>query len=235
MQNKKHKLKMKDEKIFLIFGLCFLFFIFNFSFSFAQTQYNLIEPLPGLGQEPLKQVSGFPEYISRIIPFLLAFAALAAFVQIVFGGILRATSGGNPTAIGDANDRIWQAILGLVLAFSAYLILRTINPDLVSLKFLVPEVTIAPTQIPNATPVPSTGSGEGTTIGENNCYAGKKAFGYPLKNAATGFPKYCITFNSEQVISSGQDNACTEKKGEVLLLKQARAGTQFHYCTIPFK
>lgn len=104
------------------------------------TKYNLIEPLPGI-----QQVLDFPDFISRFVPFLLAFAALAAFVQIVFGGILRATSGGNPTAIGDANDRIWQAILGLILALSAYLILYTINPDLVSLRFFPKHVEIAPT------------------------------------------------------------------------------------------
>lgn len=139
MKDKKYKLKIKN-KMFLIFGLCFWFLTFNFSFAQNGAQYNLIEPLPGI-----QKTTGFTDYISRLIPFLLAFAALAAFVQIVFGGILRATSGGNPTAIGDANNRIWMAVGGLVLALSAYLILNTINPDLVSLRFLVPPVKIEAT------------------------------------------------------------------------------------------
>lgn len=120
--------------------MAILIFLLLATPAFAQNQYNLIEPLPGI-----QQVKDFPDFVSRFIPFLLAFAALAAFVQIVFGGILRATSGGNPSAIGDANDRIWQAILGLVLALSAYLILNTINPDLVSLRFFPERVEIKPT------------------------------------------------------------------------------------------
>lgn len=218
---------MRTQNIIILFVIWFLGFV---SFVYAQTQYNLIEPLPGI-----QSVKDFPDFISRFIPFLLAFAALAAFVQIVFGGILRATSGGNPTAIGDANNRIWMAIGGLVLALSAYLILNTINPDLVNLRFLVPPVKIEATQIPDATPIPNTGPGEGTTVGEDACYASRKAFGYLLKNAATGFPKYCVTFKSEQVIPSGQDNTCTQKSGEVFLLKQTRAAPQFHYCTVSFK
>jgi hypothetical protein len=111
--------------------------------TFAQTQYNLIEPLPGIQQ--VGGESPFVNYVSKLIPFLLAFAALAAFMQIVFGGILRATSRGNPSAIGDANYRIWQAILGLVLALSAYLILYTVNPDLVSLRFFPTPIKIEST------------------------------------------------------------------------------------------
>ena len=130
---------MKKQKIIILFVFWFLGFVF---FANAQdfTQYNLIEPLPGI-----QQVKDFPDFLSRFIPFLLAFAALAAFVQIVRGGIQRAVSGGNPSAIGEANDIIWKAILGLVLAFSAYLILYTINPDLVSLNFFPEHLEIAPT------------------------------------------------------------------------------------------
>src|SRR3989344_6396722 len=139
MQNNNSKFKiLKFTLSFLT--LIFIFSIFNVVFAQDSATYKLIEPLPGI-----QEVKDFPDFVTRFIPFLLAFAALAAFVQIVFGGILRATSGGNPTAIGDANDRIWQAILGLVLALSAYLILNTINPDLVSLKFFVQPVKIAPT------------------------------------------------------------------------------------------
>ena len=126
-------------KITILFVLC-VSALWAFGAN-AQTTYKLIEPLPGI-----HETTGFSDFIGRFIPFLLAFATLAAFVQIVFGGILRATSGGNPTAIGDANNRIWMAIGGLVLALSAYLILNTINPDLVSLRFFVPPVKIeAPT------------------------------------------------------------------------------------------
>lgn len=105
----------------------------------TNVKYNLIQPLPGV-----QSVPDFPTFISFFIPFLLGLAGLLSLIQIVRGGIMRAVSGGNPSAVGDANDMIWQAILGLLLALSAYLILNTINPDLVNLKFEPLNIQIAP-------------------------------------------------------------------------------------------
>ena len=119
-------------------------------FAFAQdtnVQYNLIQPLPGV-----QAVPDFPTWISIFIPFLLGLAGLAALIQIIRGGISRAVSGGNPSAISDANDMIWQAILGLILALSAYLILNTINPDLVNLRFAPLDIRIAPPIGPTENP-----------------------------------------------------------------------------------
>lgn len=135
--------KINNAKIIqiIILGSLGLFVILgSISYVFAEenVQYNLIQPLPGI-----KETTGFPAYVEKLIPFILAFVALAAFVQIVFGGIMYATSGGNPSAISDATNRIWMAILGLLLALSGYLILRTINPDLVNLQFEVFKVQVA--------------------------------------------------------------------------------------------
>ncbi|MEK7559723.1 MAG: hypothetical protein AAB522_00260 [Patescibacteria group bacterium] len=147
MKNHNPKLKILNF-ILLLLILIFAFLTFNIAFAENSAQYSLIEPLPGI-----QQVRNFPDFVSRLIPFILAFAALAAFVQIVFGGILRATSGGNPTAIGDANDRIWKAIGGLVLALLVYLILNTINPELVSLKFFPESVKVEPSKSTTENPV----------------------------------------------------------------------------------
>ncbi len=136
MKNKKSKQSFCGGLVVLII------FLFMFTPAFAQdtsVKYNLIQPLPGI-----QSVPDFPTWTSIFIPFLLGLAGLLSLIQIVRGGIMRAVSGGNPSAIGDANDMIWQAILGLVLALSAYLILNTINPDLVNLKFEPLEIRIAP-------------------------------------------------------------------------------------------
>lgn len=175
MENKRHKLKIKNIGAFFIFGLCFLFLVFKFSFALTEgAKYNLIEPLP-----KIQQVLDFPDFISRFVPFLLAFAALAAFVQIVFGGILRATSGGNPTAIGDANDRIWKAILGLFLALSAYLILYTINPDLLSLRFFPERVKIEPSSSASENSI----NNEFATLNECKAKCGSTPLGGCIKKA----------------------------------------------------
>jgi hypothetical protein len=55
---------------------------------------------------------------------------LAVLISLLIGGFLYLTSVGNPTRMGEAKDRIFSAIIGLVLLFSIYLILNTINPEL---------------------------------------------------------------------------------------------------------
>lgn len=138
----------KAIKIFS--GLVVISVIILPTFAFAQdsnVQYNLIQPLPGV-----QSVPDFPTFLyddetgSGFIPFLLGLAGLLSLIQIIRGGIMRAVSGGNSSAISDANDMIWQAILGLVLALSGYLILSTINPDLVNLRFAPLDIRIAPSE-----------------------------------------------------------------------------------------
>jgi hypothetical protein len=63
---------------------------------------------------------------------------LAVLVSLLIGGFLYLTSVGNPTRMAEAKDRIFSALIGLVLLFAIYLILRTINPDLTVLGPLGP-------------------------------------------------------------------------------------------------
>ncbi len=80
--------------------------------------------------------TGMPlnELISTIFNFLLIIAGLAAFIMVVWGGVNYLTSAGDPSKMGDARDQIFKAILGLVVLFSSWMILNTINPQLVELK-----------------------------------------------------------------------------------------------------
>lgn len=104
------------------------------AFAFA-ADYPLLQPLPTTGRE----VSDFPTYIGRLIPFILGLAAVLAVVMIAIGGIEYAISEA-VDAKADAKDRITQAILGLLLALASWLILYTINPDLVRLKLNIREL-----------------------------------------------------------------------------------------------
>ena len=56
--------------------------------------------------------------------------------MIVIGGVQIIFSGGSSGKIAEGKKRITEAIWGLILALAAYLILYTINPDLISLKFI---------------------------------------------------------------------------------------------------
>jgi len=55
----------------------------------------------------------------------------------VIGGVQIIFSGGSAGKVADGKRRITEAIWGLILALAAYLILYTINPDLISLKFIL--------------------------------------------------------------------------------------------------
>lgn len=74
------------------------------------------------------------ELVSTIFNFLLMIAGLAAFIMIVWGGVNYLTSVGDPSRMGDAQDQIFKAILGLIVMFASWMILNTINPQLVELK-----------------------------------------------------------------------------------------------------
>lgn len=101
--------------------------------------YDLLAPLPG-GTQQLDAKTGFLQYAKQMFPFLLSIAAILAVVMIVVGGIQYVASAGNTSLLGDAKDRIYNAMLGLLLALTAWLILYTINPDLLTLRIDVAPV-----------------------------------------------------------------------------------------------
>ena len=73
------------------------------------------------------------QIVAVLFNFLLAIAGIAAFVMIVLGGFRYLTSAGDPSKMGDARSQIFAAILGIIILFSSWMILNTINPELVSM------------------------------------------------------------------------------------------------------
>lgn len=116
------------------------------------TTYNLLAPLPG-GTASINDENGFETYASQVFAYLLSVAAFLAVIMVVIGGVQYLASGGNTSIVSDARGRIWSAILGLLLAISAWLILYTINPDLIHLRITVPDVGL-PGQIALPPPPP---------------------------------------------------------------------------------
>ncbi len=97
----------------------------------AQSKYIPLENIPGLQSGESVELS---TYLAAIYRAGLILASVLSVLMIVIGGIQYMTAGGNPGRLGDAKDRIWQAILGLLLVLGSYLILNTINPDLVKME-----------------------------------------------------------------------------------------------------
>lgn len=98
-------------------------------------QTKLMVNIPGAPGE----ISDFSEYIKYLYLFGLAIVGVVAMLFIIIGGIRYMAAAGNQTAISEAKSQITAAILGLVLVLTSWLILNTINPELVSLKKLTVE------------------------------------------------------------------------------------------------
>lgn len=73
--------------------------------------------------------------VNQIYVWSLGIAALLALFMIVIGGYITLTSAGNAQRASAGKSYITSSIIGLVLLFGAYLLLNTINPDLVNFNF----------------------------------------------------------------------------------------------------
>lgn len=72
------------------------------------------------------------ESITRLFQFAYGIAGFLAFAMILYSGVRYVISAANPSQKADAKDGIVSALLGLLLLISAYVILYTINPEIVA-------------------------------------------------------------------------------------------------------
>lgn len=77
---------------------------------------------------------GPAEWIKYIFLLAQAMVGLAIIYAFVRAGLLWMTGGDNPGNIKEAKDRMTSAIIGLVILLGSYLLLQTINPQLVNIK-----------------------------------------------------------------------------------------------------
>jgi len=105
-------------------------------------EYCLLAPLPdGEGGLKLKTDASFElgDYIKLMLKVIIGIAGVLAVVMIVIGGIeymsTDAFSGKE-----EGKSRITNALLGLVLLVGSFLILNTINPNLVNFNLKIDEI-----------------------------------------------------------------------------------------------
>jgi hypothetical protein len=75
-----------------------------------------------------------PKCINQVYIWSLGLGALLALLMMVVGGYKYMTSSGNAEQAGSGTEMIWAAIIGLAILFGAYMLLNTINPDLVNYR-----------------------------------------------------------------------------------------------------
>ncbi len=107
-----------------------------------QGGYTLLEPLPDItnGGGSVTNVQ-FQDYIGYAFNLMIALAAVAAVFMIVWGGLqYMSTDAWEGKSAGIS--KLKNAVLGLLLILCSYLILRTIDPRLVTIpSTLVPPLT----------------------------------------------------------------------------------------------
>ena len=92
-----------------------------------------------------------PEYINYIFNFALVIGGLIVFGMLTWAGFKYLTSAGNPSIQKKAREKILASFLGLIILLSSYLILATIDPQLV--VFRVPGIAkVATSTTPVAPP-----------------------------------------------------------------------------------
>ncbi len=107
--------------------------------SSVKTQTPILNvDIPGLKLSEISikgnvmSVNYLSDYISAIYDYLLDAAVIVAIVMIMIAGLQYALAGGHGET-SKAKKRIKDAITGLVLLASVYLLLWTVNPELVRL------------------------------------------------------------------------------------------------------
>lgn len=152
---------MKGGRSFrsLLFGAVTAFVVLAAGFHVAsaarEMNYIPIEEVPGFeGQSP-----DFLTYLRNIFVMLVWIVGIGGMFMIALGGFWYITSAGNNARVLQAKRLIWDAIVGLALVLTAWLILHTINPDLVIFRFQSLDWSGTSSTAPQ--PAPGTGGNTG--------------------------------------------------------------------------
>ena len=108
----------------------------------AQLNFEAQVPIPGMeGVVPVGTKDGgqiqstlLGEYVKNIYNYSFAVAGILAAIVLMGGGVMWLVSGGNQSSISKAKEFISGSLIGLGILFSAYILLRTINPALLEMR-----------------------------------------------------------------------------------------------------
>lgn len=145
---------------------------------------NLAAVVPGL-----EFLGGTPGdtggLIARLFVFGLSLVGISALIMFVFSGVVYMTAGDSQARTNQAKSMMGNAVFGLVLALVSYLILYTINPDVVTRGFPKPGA------IKPAAPESAPGATGGTTLP-----AGTTGWFCPDRPSGIGLPRQDICQNN---------------------------------------
>ncbi len=139
------------------------------------------------------------EYIKQIYQYAIGVVAIIAVVVMMIGGVLWMTAGGNTTQVSTAKSYISGSLLGLLLILFSFVILKTVNPDLVNFK-----VTSIQTPTTSSSDSSSNNNGAGCCC---QVSADKQSF----SSCTFGQQTSCDTTSDTTFFQAGKD--CTQVEG----------------------
>lgn len=151
----------------LFFSFCFFFLITIGGFVAHATTTPITITSLELDQLPFTSPAGPADLVQKIFTWAILLSGTLAVIMIVYGGIQYVVLAGNESAQKDAKEIILGSVWGIVLLAGGWLILNTINPQLVSLSNLgLENVTIHGNE--TILEVPEGQLETGTGFGETN-------------------------------------------------------------------
>jgi hypothetical protein len=132
---------MNKKRFTIILAITFIIFNAFIYQDIVLAEYKTLEAMPGVGKAGSSP--SMSDYVNGIYKFAVAAVVFSALLMITIGGFMYIISAGNQAQAGTAKQIITDALLGLVVVFTIYLILHTINPELlnISLDFSSMRVT----------------------------------------------------------------------------------------------
>ena len=130
------------RKILLFFVLASLVFA-GTALAYKELEVTYPE-LPSV-QTPTTIRTLLPDYFKYIFSFSLLVIGLVMLGSLLQGGFRYLTSVGNPSQMKDSRDQIVSAFTGGIILLGAYILLGTINPELIILR--IPGITPASSAI----------------------------------------------------------------------------------------
>ena len=173
----------------------------------TETTYIPLAPLPNLSNSTCKDETGatvpcvdtavpcaLATYLNIMIKIIMGIAAVLAMIMVTMGGIQYMTTE-LISSKESAKDSISHAILGLLIALGAYILLNTINPQLLNICPKLPMATIVISPEQQQIVNNRTGLGNCTIVTSGNC---SQANLNPIFNTTTNATDPLFNANSAQ-------------------------------------
>ncbi|MEK9151206.1 MAG: pilin [Patescibacteria group bacterium] len=160
-------------------------------------QYTLLEKIPGTDNVG----SDLPGYLKAIYKVALVIIVLSAVLMLSIGGFMYLTSAGNTAAMGTAKGVIFDSLIGLTIAFTAWLLLNVINPDLVNVTINA----LSPVSVPGAPAKTAPGAAPPTGAAWPSDKTERDALGGNFN------------YNKDNCKTSGQAEGCTSMAGSAAI------------------